>query len=363
MVFSASLCQDHFQKRTITHSHQALYLIGLQKASTMDFTQLTTTTNDGVTHCSACQWRCVLGPGEAGHCLVRVGSAEGMDIQNYGLISAAAVGTVEDQRLWHFFPDSLVLSIGSWGYAFPGDQQRGPYAHVPETEARRRKLAPERAASFALEQLCRGVVWAFSDPAVAYEYVRDLLQVSRAASRYTALVTTGYLTAEAIDGLGPYLDGISLDLRGFSDGAYARLAGISDWRSILGVVAWARHHWRCHVEVTTRVHHGVNDQAEELRSLVEWMRDSLGEQTPWHVLPGDAGSETAAAVVRARRVGHEYGLQFVYGAEPNQDTLCPSCQSLLIKREGGVVRLTGLADGRCAHCGYAVYLRTSLFKH
>lgn len=328
----------------------------------MHIAQLVTPTNDGAFRCDACQWRCTLHADEPGRCLVRVGSAAGIELTHYGMISAAAVGPIEEQRLWHFFPTSKVLAIGGWGYAFPADQQRGVYATVPTDERKRRRLDAERAANFALEQLCRGVVWAFGEPAVSYEYVLDLLRLSRAASRYTALVTTGYLTPEALEAIGPYLDGINLDLRGFSDTAYQRLGGAPQWRGILEVMTVARQHWHCHVEVTTRVHRGVNDDPDELRAMVGWIRATLGDQTPWHVLPGDAGSETAAAVMRARRIGHETGLHFVYGAEPNQATRCPACQTVLITRDQGVTRIVGLNNNLCDKCSSPVYMRTSIFK-
>lgn len=328
----------------------------------MEYARFTTRVGHEATRCDACLWRCVLRPGEAGRCLVRTGDAEGITVDNAGLISGAEVAPVEDYRLWHFFPDTLALAVGSWGYAFPIDQQRGRYAEIPADTEQRRKLSPERIAAFALKRLCRGVVWAYGEPAVASEYVLSVLQSSRAASRYTALLTTGYLTVEVLDSFGPYLDGISLDLRGFGDTAYARLAGVPHWQNILEVVARARRHWRCHIEITTRLHHGVNDDPDELRALVAWVCSTLGEQTPWHVLPGDRGAETAAAVMRARRIGHENGLQFIYGPEPNQSTQCPACQSILITREKGVTRLVGLDEGRCKHCGFEPYLRTSIFK-
>lgn len=324
--------------------------------------QIVTKIDAETTRCNACQWRCVLKSDEAGRCLVRVGSSQGIDVQNTNFISAAEVGAIEDHRLWHFFPDTMVLSIGSWGYAFPADQQRGDYARPPEDPAARRELAPERVAAFALKRLCRGVVWTYSEPAVAQEYAHEVLQSSRAASRYTALTTTAFLTEEALDSFGPYLDGISVDLRGFGDAAYARLADITNWRSILDIVARAYHRWECHIELTTRLHRGVNDDPDELRALVGWVRENLGAHIPWHVLPGDRGAETAASVGRARRIGHENGLQFVYGPEPNQPTLCPQCQALLMTREQGVIRMVGLFDGSCSACGFKPYLRTSIFK-
>lgn len=328
----------------------------------MQFAQLVTSTGEGTTRCDACLWRCVLREGDEGRCLVRSGTAEGVALNHAGLISAAEVKPIEDYRLWHFFPDSLMLAIGSWGYAFPVDQQRNPYAHVPTDPSQHRELPPDRIAAFALKRLCRGVVWSYSEPVVSFEYVYDLLRSCRAASRVTSLVTTGYMTMEALDMFGPYLDALSLDLRGFGDNAYARLAGVPHWQDILEVAARARRHWHCHLEVTTRVHHGVNDDPDELRAMVAWMINTLGIDTPWHVVPGDRGVETAAAVMRARRVGHESGLQFVYGPEPNQPTQCPQCGATLITREGGVIRTAGLAEGQCTACGFTPYLRTSIFK-
>lgn len=316
----------------------------------------------GATICLACQWRCALKPGDLGRCLVREGVEGGVALLNHGLISGAAIGPVEDHRLWHFLPDSLALAIGGWGYATVADQDRAPYGHIPDDPAKRRKLDADRAANFALERLCRGVVWAFGEPAVNHEYVRGLLQLSRASSRYTALLTTGAMTLEALDQLGPYIDAISLDLRGFSESSYARLGGLPDWQGVLAIAERARTRWRCHIEVTTRIHHGVNDDGDELRALVAWIKETLGEQTPWHVLPGDAGSETAASTTRARRQGHEGGLLYIYGAEANQSTRCPVCHHTLVTRTNGVTRMVGLNGALCANCGHDAKIQMSIFK-
>src|SRR5436190_3107232 len=317
----------------------------------MRLTELVEPTADGRYHCDVCQWRCTLGPGEAGRCLVRAGDAAGIAVLNDGLISAATVGPIEDHRLWHMLPGTPVLSIGGWGYAFPADQQRGQYANIPDDENKRRRLEPDRAANFALEKLCRGVVWAYSDPSVSQEYVRELLQLCRASSRYTALVTSGYLTIAALDQIGHYLDAVNLELRAFDDAAYTRLAGVEDWRGILDVATHARDRWGCHIEVTTRLHPNVNDSAEQVQALAGWVRDALGPNTPWHVLPGDAGAAAAATVARARRLAHEAGLHFVYGPEPGQTTRCHQCGLTLIERGAASGRVVGITDGRCHSCG------------
>jgi pyruvate formate lyase activating enzyme len=329
----------------------------------MRLTELVELEADGRWRCGVCQWRCSLATGETGRCLTRVATADGIEVINDGMISAATFGPVEDHRLWHFFPNSQVLTIGSWGYAFPTDQQRGQYGEIPADESKRRRLEPERVAAVALERLCRGVVWSFSDPSISAEYVTEMLQFSRASSRYTALITSGYSTIAALDKFGHYLDGINLELRAFDNAAYKRLAGIDHWRGILEVAAHTRQRWNCHVEVTTRLHPTVNDTVEQIQALAGWVRDTLGPNTPWHVLPGDAGAAAAATVARARRLGNEAGLHYVYGPEPGQSTSCHSCGAVLIERNGVSGRIVGMTDGRCSSCGTDPQMRLSIFKH
>ncbi len=317
---------------------------------------------DGRYRCNVCQWRCELASGDTGRCLVRSGVDEGIDVINDGLISAATVGMVEDHQLWHFFPTTPVLTIGGWGYAFPADQQRGQYATIPEESGRRRRLEPDRAALVALDKLCRGVVWTYSDPSVSQEYLLDLLRSCRANSRYTAIVTTGYMTIETLNQMGHYLDGLSIDIRGFDDLVYKRLAGVDHWRGILDVAIHARQRWSCHIEITTRMHPGVNDAPEQITALGEWICTNLGAYTPWHVLPGDAGTAAAASVARARRLGREAGLHFVYGPDPAQSTACYSCGATVIERTAIVTRVVGLTGSACTACGTDLKIRTSIFK-
>ncbi|MCS6939706.1 MAG: radical SAM protein, partial [Roseiflexus sp.] len=163
------------------------------------YTALVEALDDGALRCNVCQWRCELKPHQEGRCRVRVRDSNGIAVRNDGLISVATVGPIDEHRLWHFFPGTQVLTLGGWGYAFPEDQHRGQYGMAPVDGQPRRRLAPERAATFALDRLCRGIVWSYSDPSVAHEYVFDLLRTARATSRYTALVTSGFLTPEALD--------------------------------------------------------------------------------------------------------------------------------------------------------------------
>ena len=329
---------------------------------TLGVTKLVELLEDGRHRCHVCQWYCELRNEEPGRCLMREGTEDGIAVLNHAIVSAAQVALIEDFRLWHFFPDSSVLALGSWGYAFPSDQQHGQYARIPDDPQKQRQLEPERVALVALERLCRGIIWAYSDPCIAQEYVSDVLRTCKGNSRYTALVSNGYFTQEALDSFGRYLDGLNIEIRAFDDSAYKLLAGIEHWRGILEVTERAKKQWQCHIEITTRLHPSVNDTPEQLNGLTNWIAETLGVQTPWHILPGDAGAAAAAAVQRARKSAHAAGLQYVYSSDTNQSTECPKCSAVVIDRSGTRARIVGMQDGGCSACGEPLGMRTSIFR-
>jgi len=96
-------------------------------------------------------------------------------------------------------------------------------------------------------------------------------------------VTNGYLTPEALDLIGPYLDAWRVDIKGFSDELYQNLAKISNWRGILEVAQRAKKKWHMHVEVVTNIIPTMNDDDAQLTGIAGWIAKELGEQTPWHV--------------------------------------------------------------------------------
>lgn len=314
---------------------------------------------DGRIRCDVCQWRCELATGEVGRCGVRSHHGDSIVADAHGRISGAMIGPVEDHRLWHFFPDAQVFSVGSFGTPIGAD--RAPEAArkyaIPAPNAR--ELTPERVVQFAQERLCRGVLWTFGDPAVSFEWVLDGAKYGRAYSRFTAIATSGYFAPEAFALLAPHLDGIRLDVYGFTDQAYTALTGLRDWRTIFRNAAEARQKWNIHLEVVLHVVPGINDSDTEVASLAKWMRGALGSLTPLHILSETADEETLRRVQATARVA---GVKFVYGPAQHQPTRCPACTWVVIERGDGPTQLSGVVDDTCESCQAALGLRTSLFR-
>jgi pyruvate formate lyase activating enzyme len=116
------------------------------------------------------------------------------------------------------------------------------------------------------------------------------------------------------------------------------------------------------VEVVTLVVPGFNDTDEELTEIAGFL-ESVSPDMPWHVTAfhqdyrmTDPDNTPAATLIRATGIGQKAGLKFVYaGNLPGmvsglENTLCPSCSTLLIERSGFRVVRNTLADGRCPTC-------------
>lgn len=314
---------------------------------------------DGRVQCQICQWRCELADDEPGRCRIRWQRGGTIVNDAHALVEHAAIGPIEDVRLWHLFPDAQVLCVGSFGT---------PIAHIEDGSAvsrhavptlKARVLAPERVAIVAQNQLCRGVVLTYGDPLIALEWTLDCLKLARAHSRFTAITTSGYFTPESFALIAPYLDGMRLDVYGFSERSYRELTGLDQWRAIFRIAAEARQRYNLHVEIAYQLVPGVNDSPAEIAALAKWLRVALGSLTPLHLLSDSADQET---ILRAITAATAVGLRFVYGPAADQATLCPSCSRVVVSRRQGVTQLAGIEHDHCAACHAALGMRTSLFR-
>ncbi|MBC8274773.1 MAG: AmmeMemoRadiSam system radical SAM enzyme [Chloroflexi bacterium] len=321
---------------------------------------------DSRVRCNVCQWRCVIGPGKFGVCRVRQNDGGVLHVLNYAQASSVAVDPIEKKPLFHFFPGSLALSLGTWGCNFHCKHCQNWQISCVEEPAgatdELRRIPPEEAVKLAKQRNCGGITWTYNEPSIWFEYTLDSAKLAKKDGLYTGYVTNGYLTPEALDIIGPYLDAWRVDIKGFSDALYRNLAKIPRWRGILEVAKRAQQKWSMHVEVVTNIVPTMNDDDEQLHGIAGWVRDELGELTPWHVtrfyphhnlmhLP----ATPIATLEKAYDIGKKAGLRFVYlGNVPGhgaENTVCYSCDEVVIQRFGYDVHVVGVDGSKCKFCG------------
>jgi len=326
--------------------------------------------------CGVCMRRCEIPPGETGWCGARFNKRGQLFSLIYGKVASLAVSPIEHKPLFHYYPGSLWLSLGSLGCNFrcPGCQNwdiahalksHGPTARGSVKLGETGFLAPRETLELAREHGCLGVSWTYNEPTIWLEYVLDCARLAREEGLLTNVVTNGSITPEALDHLAPHLDSFRVDLKGLKPKVYRRLAHLDDFSGILSVTSQAKRRWGLWVETVTNVIPGLNDDEEQLEGIASWVRDELGPETPWHVtrfVPhlrlSNVEATPVATLERAREIGLAAGLEYVYlGNVPGhaaENTHCSHCGELLIRRYGLAVVGTVLSKGRCPHCGHAI---------
>jgi len=314
----------------------------------------------GEVQCHTCQRRCTIAEGKMGWCLTRVNESGVLYSLIYGEVSSLSINPIEKKPVFHFYPGSKWLSLGSWGCNFRCPScQNWEIAHW---EGERFKetyyLSPIDQVKMALNHKCTGLSWTFNEPTLWFEYTLDTAKFAKERGLYTNYVTNGFITEEALALLSPYLDIYRVDIKGFSTEAYQRIAHLTDFNGILKSAEKAIH-YGIHLEVVTNIIPRLNDDEQQLRGIASWIKNTLGEDTPWHVTRfyphlSQLNPTQVSILEHAREIGVNSGLRYVYigniAGHEAENTYCHNCGILLIKRDVYDILENRVKDGHCPQC-------------
>ena len=244
--------------------------------------------------CKVCFRHCNIGEGALGFCGARICREGEVTADNYGRITSLALDPIEKKPLNRFHPGSLVVSVGSYGCNL-----RCPFCQNSEIswsdEALRLRdkaeyLAPEDLADIAARYRNRGnigLAFTYNEPLIGYEYVRDAARLVHERGMKNVLVTNGTASLEVLEELLPYIDAMNIDLKGFTDHYYSDVLG-GDRQMVMDFIERAVK--GCHVELTTLIVPGENDNEEEIREMTGWIAglknaegEKVGAEIPLHV--------------------------------------------------------------------------------
>jgi pyruvate formate lyase activating enzyme len=312
--------------------------------------------------CLTCERRCLLGPGGRGWCRTRANQDGTLVTLNYGNVSTLSANPIEKKPLYHFYPGTVALTAGSWGCNFgcPWCQNWDISKSPPRVG---RHITPHGFVDMALDSHCQGTSISFNEPTLSLEWSLDVFDLAREKGLYNTFVTNGYMTKRALELLiGGGLEAMNVDIKGDADAVRKHCKGIDVdkvWRNCRR----ARESG-VHLEITTLIIPGVNEDEESLRGIAGRIVDELGAETPWHVsgyYPAykfHAPPTPLAALERAWRIGKEEGLEYVYLGNVSghrlENTYCPDCGQLLIERCGLSVLQNNLVGRSCPGCGEAI---------
>ena len=308
----------------------------------------------GAVNCALCPHRCRIAAGRVGICKVRKNIEGKLYSINYGRISSWALDPIEKKPLYHFFPGSMIFSVGSIGCNFRckfcQNWQIAQLTDIPTQE-----LSPEELIRAAERQAGNiGIAYTYNEPTIWYEYVLVCAKLARQKGLKNVLVTNGFIEKEPLEELLPYIDAMNIDVKAFSEDFYQDLT-FGRLSPVKRTVEIAQA--RCHVEVTTLIIPGMNDEDEEIEELARWLA-SLRKDIPLHLsryFPNyklDLPPTPVDRIKTARDIAKKY-LDYVYTGniidDVGSNTYCPSCGKLVIKRSGYITH-SKVKDNKCPHC-------------
>lgn len=315
-------------------------------------------------HCFLCAHHCRIADGNFGFCGVRQNKGGILYSHVYGKIVSANIDPVEKKPLYHFLPGSNSFSVATIGCNF-----RCSFCQnweISQESARNGELAnaevpPEEIVNAALKSKCRSISYTYTEPTIFFEYALDVARIAKQRGVANIFVTNGYMTGECLEMLRPYLDAANVDLKFFNDGSYKKVCAGS-LQPVLDSIRLMKEMgvW---VEVTTLVVPGENDSREELLRIAEFIA-GVDKDMPWHISRfhpdykfEDHPLTPEKALREAQESGEQAGLRFVYlgnAVGRGNDTYCPGCHKLLIKRQVFTVLENKIDQGSCAYCGAAI---------
>ena len=338
--------------------------------------------------CKLCPNQCLLAPEDRGRCRNRVHKDGALYTLAYGNPSMPQFDAIEKKPLFHFLPGSKAFSFATTGCGFrclncqnwnisqrkPEELKdpRGAAFEPKETElllaseeqVNRMSLFPEGLVDAARFFDCRSIAYTYSEPTVWFEYMIDTAKRAREKNVKNVWVTCGYIQPEPLTELCQYLDGVHIDLKGFSDETYERLNS-GKLAPVLATIETLRRE-KVWFEVVNLVVPTYTDDPATIRPMCRWLVDHVGPDCPVHFsrfMPAHKLTQLPntplEVLVAARSIAREEGLHYPYiGNCPEladaETTLCSQCGKTLVKRAGFSIQEMHVEQGKCKFCGTAI---------
>jgi len=320
------------------------------------------TVDEGVVHCNLCPHSCKINEGKRGICRVRKNVDGKLIAETYGQLCSINFDPIEKKPLYHYFPGSIILSVGSIGCNMHCKFCQN--WEISQTNCNDfkflRDATPEEIIRIATQKAENtGIAYTYNEPGIWFEYMMDIAALNSAAGLKNVMVTNGFISPEPLAYSFQSIDAYSVDLKAFTDEFYKTLTS-SRLQPVLDALKMIRKAGK-HLEITNLLITNQNDDPDEFSKMIQWISNELGRETILHIsryyptykLDEPATSEKILLQFYEIASG---ALDYVYLGnirnQKGQHTLCPNCKSILIRRTGYQTLVEGLdRSGKCEFCG------------
>lgn len=319
------------------------------------------TLDEGTVQCTLCPHNCILKEGKSGICRVRINQGGKLITEVNGYVSSINFDPIEKKPLYHFYPGSTILSLGTYGCNLRCFfcQNCTISQTAAEPELFRNYLTPEQIVSLALNQPGNiGIAFTYNEPVVWFEYMYDIARLAKQAGLKTVMVTNGFINKDPLNALLGYIDAFSVDLKAFNEEFYIKVTSskLEPVKETLKQISRAGKH----LEVVNLIVPELNDDETTFTAMSSWIATELGRETVFHIsryFPNYKLITEASPIQSINKLKRlaEKELSYVYTGNiytENNNTHCLKCNHILITRHSYTITTDGLdPEGRCKVCG------------
>ncbi len=319
----------------------------------------------GKVECIACARRCRIPQGSHGFCFVRRNEGGMLKLATYGTVNALQVDPIEKKPFNHFMPGSYVLGLGTsscnWGCQFCQNHNISKEREITGME-----MGPEEIVETAIRERTEGIAFTYNEPTIFIEYALDVAKLAHRKGLYTAFVTNGYMTPEAVAEMKGLVDATVVDFKGSGEQKFSNRYETVQSSEPIKEALLALKAARIHVELTDLIVPRAGESLEACDSLTRWVSEAMGPDTPLQFTafhpdykmldyPRTRYAELKAHYDVARR----NGLRYVYiGNVPGnryENTYCPGCGVAVIERSNlYLTRWLLDRENRCKGCRHKI---------
>jgi len=237
----------------------------------------------GKIKCTLCPKGCVVADSRTGICGVR----ENVTGKLYSLVYEKPVAVhldpIEKKPLYHFYPGSEILSIGTYGCNMECSFcQNYDISQVFEVSDFKfiDNVPPESIIKMCIDRKIGFVAFTYNEPTVFFEYMLDTAKLCKANGLRTVSVSNGQINEKPLRHLINYIDAFNIDLKAFNSDFYRNICG-GDLQTTLNTLKIIVEEKK-HLEVTFLLIEGFNDDENEFRQMCEFVK-SLGDEVVFHI--------------------------------------------------------------------------------
>lgn len=311
--------------------------------------------------CGICPRKCKVGDIERGYCGTRENRNGVYYSLVYALPCAVHIDPIEKKPLFHFYPGTNALSLGTAGCNMDCKFCQNWEMSQARPEQTGNIYLPARAViENAKENSCPSIAFTYSEPGVvAYEYMLDTAVEGNKHGIKTVMISNGYINRDPMLEVVQHLGAVKIDLKAFTEKYYKDVCDAT-LKPVLDTLVLLKNSGTWY-EIVYLVLPTMNDGDAELTSMSKWILQALGPNVPLHFtrfypiykmkkLP----QTPISALERARKIAMNAGLHYVYvGNVPGHEgesTYCPSCKKTVVKRMGYTILEKNITAGRCNYC-------------